>query len=82
MFYFHTSNHSFIGSFRVGVCGWPIYDTYNFWNMEISGQSRSDGGIGLTTAEMQTTNTFLDAGWDFVGEIANGTEDIWWILEG
>ena len=22
------------------------------------------------------------AGWDFVGETANGTEDIWWILEG
>jgi hypothetical protein len=26
--------------------------------------------------------TFLDAGWDFVGETANETEDIWWILEG
>jgi len=26
--------------------------------------------------------TFLDAGWDFVGETANGTEDIWWINEG
>ena len=24
----------------------------------------------------------LDAGWDFVGETANGTEDLWWILEG
>jgi len=24
----------------------------------------------------------LKAGWDFVGETANGTEDIWWILEG
>jgi hypothetical protein len=21
-------------------------------------------------------------GWDFVGETVNGTEDIWWILEG
>ena len=26
--------------------------------------------------------TFLDAGWDFVGKTANGTEDIWWINEG
>jgi len=26
--------------------------------------------------------TFLDAGWDFVDETENGTEDIWWILEG
>jgi hypothetical protein len=31
---------------------------------------------------MQTASTFLNAGWDFVGEMANGTEDIWWILEG
>jgi len=26
--------------------------------------------------------TFLEAGWDFVGETDNGTEDIWWIDEG
>jgi len=25
---------------------------------------------------------FLDASWDFVDETENGTEDIWWILEG
>jgi hypothetical protein len=31
---------------------------------------------------MQTTVTFLDAGWDFADETINGTEDIWWILEG
>jgi len=31
---------------------------------------------------MQTAGTFLEAGWDFVGETTNGTEDIWWILEG
>ncbi len=30
----------------------------------------------------QHTSTFLDAGWDFVGESANGTDDIWWIDEG
>jgi len=35
-----------------------------------------------TTAEMQTASTFLDAGWDFVDETENGTDDIWWILEG
>ena len=29
-----------------------------------------------------TAATFLDAGWDFIDEIENGTEDIWWILEG
>lgn len=31
----------------------------------------------MTTSQMQTEATFLEAGWDFVGETANGTEDIW-----
>jgi hypothetical protein len=53
-----------------------------FWDVQTSGQPTSDGGTGLTTAEMQTATTFLEAGWDFVGETENGTEDIWWILEG
>ena len=48
-----------------------------FWDMETSGRSR-----GLTTAEMQSARTFLDAGWDFIGETDNGTDDIWSILEG
>ncbi|MHC4532744.1 MAG: GLUG motif-containing protein [Planctomycetota bacterium] len=54
----------------------------SFWDIETSGQEYSAGGIGKTTAEMQTAMTFLEAGWDFVDEIANGTEDIWWINEG
>ncbi len=54
----------------------------SFWDIETSGQIISAGGIGKTTAEMQTAGTFLDAGWDFIDEMANGTEDIWWILEG
>ena len=53
-----------------------------FWDIQTSGQVASAGGTGKTTAEMQTANTFLEAGWDFVGETTNGTEDIWWILEG
>ena len=54
----------------------------SFWNIESSGLSESAGGTGKTTAEMQTASTFLEAGWDFVDETENGTEDIWWILEG
>jgi hypothetical protein len=53
-----------------------------FWDTQTSRQTGSAGGTGKTTAEMQTAKTFLDAGWDFVGETSNGTEDIWWILEG
>lgn len=56
--------------------------TASFWDMETSGQITSAGGTGRTTAEMQMASTFLDAGWDFVGETPNGTEDIWWIFEG
>ncbi len=56
--------------------------TSSFWDVETSGQSSSDGGTGLTTAEMQMESTFTDAAWDFVGETENGTEDIWWIDEG
>ena len=54
----------------------------SFWDIETSGQATSKGGTGKTTAEMQTASTFIDAGWDFVDETTNGTEDIWWILEG
>jgi hypothetical protein len=53
-----------------------------FWDMETSGQDTSVGGEGKATAEMQTASTFLEAGWDFVGETDNGTEDIWSICEG
>jgi hypothetical protein len=51
----------------------------SFWDIQTSDQNTSTGGEGKSTAEMQTATTFLDAGWDFVGETANGTEDIWWI---
>ena len=56
--------------------------TLSFWNIRTSRQIISAGGEGKTTAEMQTADTFLDAGWDFAEESANGTNDIWWILEG
>jgi hypothetical protein len=35
------------------------------WDTETSGQADSGGGIGKTTAEMQTISTFTDTGWDF-----------------
>jgi hypothetical protein len=56
--------------------------THSFWDTQTSGQTTSAGGTGKTTAEMQTADIFFEAGWDFVDETANGTEDIWWINEG
>ena len=64
-----------VGLNRAGVI-------HSFWDIETSGQTTWSSGSGKTTAEMQTAKTFLDAGWDFVGETANGTEDMWWINEG
>jgi len=54
--------------------------TNSFWDSDIGGP---DNGIGTpkTTSQMKTISTFTDAGWDFVEETANGTEDIWIILE-
>jgi len=67
-----------------GLVGYNDYGsvTSSFWDVETSGLMTSYGGTGLSTAEMQTAGTFLEAGWDFVDETANGTDDIWWILEG
>ena len=38
--------------------------------------------MGETTTNMKMADTFINEGWDFVGETANGTEDIWKICEG
>ncbi|HUT47662.1 MAG TPA: GLUG motif-containing protein [Sedimentisphaerales bacterium] len=54
----------------------------SFWDTQTSGQTSSAGGIPLKTNEMQTASIFLTVGWDFVDEDQNGTEDIWWVLEG
>ncbi len=53
-----------------------------FWDVNTSRQSGSAGGNSKTTEQMQTMNTFTDAGWDFVGETTNGERDIWDIYEG
>ncbi|MHC4087416.1 MAG: GLUG motif-containing protein [Planctomycetota bacterium] len=59
-----------------------------FFNKDTSGQIYACGNNecynvrGLTNAEMQTAGPFTAVGWDFVGETANGTDDIWTINEG
>ncbi|MFA3916477.1 two-partner secretion domain-containing protein [Ruegeria hyattellae] len=51
--------------------------TASFWDTDLSGQSASDGGSGLTTAEFQDTQGFFDLtnpqGWDYVNDWAPGT---------
>jgi len=53
----------------------------SFWDITTSGRSGSAGGKGKTTVQMKTRLTFTSAGWDFIGETANGTEDIWTIKQ-
>jgi hypothetical protein len=58
-----------------------------FWDMETSGTTvgyilaTTPGTVenveGKTTTQMHNSNTFLDAGWDYVGETTNGTDDNW-----
>ncbi|MBN1819040.1 MAG: hypothetical protein JW828_16895 [Sedimentisphaerales bacterium] len=75
------STGSVTGGLRVGgLVGW-YYKQITiacFSDKQTTGQDSSrGGGISLTTAQMQTLSTYTNAGWDFVGEDTNGTEDIW-----
>ena len=66
-----------------GVCSYNSGGTVtnSFWDKEATGVATSQGGTGKTTAEMQTIETFTNAGWDFAGEILNGIEDVWNICD-
>jgi hypothetical protein len=78
-----------------GLAGYHYHGSIaaSLWDVETTGllsmcgnhgdeATGCDDSYAKTTAEMQTASTYLDAGWDFIDETANGTEDIWWILEG
>jgi rhodanese-related sulfurtransferase len=73
-----------MGDSEVGglVGGQPGIVIDSFWDIETSGQIESASGEGKITVEMQMAGMFIEAGWDFVGETDNGTEDIWSICEG
>ena len=54
----------------------------SFWNTDSSGATGvgagfSCGATGATSSQMQTLSTFTGAGWDFVLETVNGTNDYW-----
>jgi len=70
-----VSGSSIVG----GLVGYDYFGTVtaSFWDIDTSGQLTSAGGEGKTTAEMKTLSTFTSAGWDFVGETANGYLDTW-----
>jgi hypothetical protein len=64
----------------------------SFWDIITSGRGNMCGGedtggngcddtFGKITVLIQIESTFTDAGWDFVGEATNGTDNIWIINE-
>jgi len=65
----------------VGI-GYPSDVTNSFWDVDVSNWQVSAGGISKTTAEMQTLETYLSAGWNFVDESENSTGNIWKLCEG
>ncbi|MHC4460526.1 MAG: GLUG motif-containing protein [Planctomycetota bacterium] len=73
-----------------GLVGYHDGGSYSksFWDSDINpvlngiGNTTNPDVIGESTVNMQNETTFTSAGWDFVGETANGTEDIWKIREG
>ncbi len=56
----------------IGKEAWSISVQKSYWDVEISGQSTSDGGEGRITADMQQHSTFT--GWDFTS--------IWFLRSG
>jgi hypothetical protein len=72
----------FLGWHRQLTPGSPY--TINFWDIEVNPDMNGIGNvendpdiIGKTTSEMQTRDTFISVGWDFVGEMINGPNEIW-----
>jgi hypothetical protein len=77
-----TGSHTYKGGF-LGYYGGSGVISGSFWDKDTSvmssglGYGTSAGVVGKTTILMQTLLTFTGAGWDFKGETANGTADIW-----
>ncbi len=69
-----------------GFCGWSQNSSYSGCANDsdacsafIGGTGGGDSGAatGFNTSQMQTLNSWICMGWDFVGETTNGTNDIW-----
>ena len=70
------------GSYVGGLVGKNLETVSgSFWDVNTSGWKTSSGGTGKTTIQMQDIHTFLDSGWDFVKETANGTCSFWLMPE-
>jgi hypothetical protein len=68
-----------------GLVGFHTGGTYikSFWDNTVNPSPKGIGNgadpnvIAASTAQMQTADTYIAAGWDFMGETENGIEDTW-----
>ena len=65
---FVSGESGYLNGLSGGIAS-SIYVTSSYWDIETSGLTTSDIGLGLTTNEMKTLKTYTDGGWDF--------ENIW-----
>ncbi len=72
------SSSSYIGTRIEGLVGYQDYGlvTSCFWDATKTGWTGTPR-TPQTTAQMMTASTFTSAGWDFLGETANGITDAW-----
>ena len=73
-----TGNHDDIGGLVGGNNGGTVADS--FWDTETTGQSSSDGGMGIATEDMMNIATYTDAGWN-IGD-SGGASSAWRIYDG
>ncbi len=59
-----VAGYRYVGGFAGRTASGNVYDS--FWDVERSGKQDSRGGTGKNTLELQSIDTFLEAGWDFV----------------
>ncbi len=55
---------------------------YSFWDIETSGTTYSDGGIGLPTQEMKRFTTYSEMGWDISDDPCGWCLTYWVIYDG
>jgi len=58
------------------------YGISSFWDIETSGLTTSNGGVGLTTDLMQDRITYLEEGWGINYHPDNSPDNLWWMPEG
>jgi len=79
-----VTGNSYVGGLLGRSGTYEVTVSNSFWDTHTSGQSTSDGGTGMNTAEMKNIYTFSGPGWNIVTVVLNETNPayIWNIVNG